>query len=187
MSEPASGRALLAVPVMPAVAGNGLAMRAGLLLEGLARRFAVDVLVVPVFGVPARPDSHVAEIASRIEVLSTPAERVDPVSELSRHLRTAAGRRRAEALHPLPALCAAASTSAAGELARRAKGAAVVLVMRSYLAPLLDELLDRPDRPVVVLDLDDVESESQRALGHGEEAVRFHASSVTTCRSLIWR
>ena len=172
MNEPTSGRALLAVPVMPAVAGNGLAMRAGLLLEGLARRFAVDVLVVPVFGIPEQPDSHVTKTASRIEVLNPPV-RVDPAAELTRRLRTAAGRRRAEALHPLPALCGAASISAANELIRLADGVAVVLVMRSYLAPLLDELLDRPDRPVIVLDLDDVESESQRALGDGEEAIRF--------------
>ena len=45
--------------------------------------------------------------------------------------------------------------------------------MRLYLAPLLDELLDRPRRPALVLDVDDVESLTQRSLGHLEEASRF--------------
>ena len=36
-------------PVMPALTGNGLAMRCGLFLQALARAAEVDLLVVPVF------------------------------------------------------------------------------------------------------------------------------------------
>ena len=45
--------------------------------------------------------------------------------------------------------------------------------MRSYLAPVLDELLEHGERPPVFLDVDDIESDTQRALGHTEEANRF--------------
>jgi glycosyltransferase involved in cell wall biosynthesis len=174
MGEPARGRAVLAVPVMPAVAGNGLAMRAGLLLEGLARRFDVDVLVVPVFGRPPEQlDANTARGARQIQVLSETDAPTDPVAWLRGQLATVSGRRRAEALHPLPVLCAKVTAAAASELARLANGAAVVVVMRSYLAPLLDELLDLGTRPPIVLDVDDVESETQRTLGHDEQAVRF--------------
>ena len=41
---------LFLAPVMPAPTGNGLAMRAGLILDALARNFSVHLLVVPLFG-----------------------------------------------------------------------------------------------------------------------------------------
>ncbi len=41
-------------PIMPAVGGNGLAMRAGATLEALAADYTVHLLVIPVAG-PAGP------------------------------------------------------------------------------------------------------------------------------------
>src|SRR5579884_2903423 len=41
---------LLVAPVTPADSGNGLSMRAGMLLRGLARSHTVHVVVAPVFG-----------------------------------------------------------------------------------------------------------------------------------------
>ena len=49
----------------------------------------------------------------------------------------------------------------------------MVFAMRLYLAPLLDVLLDRDQRPALVLDVDDIESQTQRELGQVEEASRF--------------
>ncbi len=42
--------AVLVVPVAPAPDGNGLAMRAGMLLEAMAAAGPVDVVIVPVSG-----------------------------------------------------------------------------------------------------------------------------------------
>src|SRR5438093_12938700 len=40
-------------PVIPAVTGNGLAMRAGVILEALAAQYAVSLLVVPLYSPPS--------------------------------------------------------------------------------------------------------------------------------------
>ena len=45
---------ILCTPIVPARTGNGLAMRAGVLLESLAAAGPVDLVVVPVSG-PAVP------------------------------------------------------------------------------------------------------------------------------------
>ena len=165
-------RAVLVVPVLPAAEGNGLAMRAGLLLEGLARVFEVDVVVVPAFGAPARTSPFVSERASTVCVLE--AREPDPATEMVRRLSTPAARGRAEALHPLPALGRLAATRAAAQrVAAAADGAELVFVMRTYLAPVLDGLLDAAARPPIVLDVDDLESDTQRALGRPEEAERL--------------
>src|ERR1700686_1641975 len=42
--------AVLVVPLAPADRGNGLAMRAGMLLEAMSARGPVDLVVVPVAG-----------------------------------------------------------------------------------------------------------------------------------------
>ena len=97
----------------------------------------------------------------------------DPIADLTARLGTPEGRARARALHPLPALCRTATLAASKAVAKASRGVALVLAMRLYLAPLLDELLDRPRRPGLVLDVDDVESLAQRSLGHLEEASRF--------------
>ena len=42
--------ALFIAPIMPSDRGNGLAMRTGFLLDTYAKRFAIDLAVVPVAG-----------------------------------------------------------------------------------------------------------------------------------------
>jgi glycosyltransferase involved in cell wall biosynthesis len=146
-------------------------MRAGLLLEGLARSCSVRVLVAPVFGDAAAPGRfvrrHAIDFAS-LELDPLP----DPRTELTALLSTPAGRRRAEALHPRPALCRSATPAAAEAVAARAEGCAGIVVMRAYLAPFCDVLLDRPQRPPLVLDLDDLDSDLLRDLGQLDEAKR---------------
>jgi polysaccharide biosynthesis protein PslH len=163
---------LFLTPVMPAEGGNGLAMRAGLLLEGLARAGPVRVLVVPVFGHSGPPTALPGRLAASVDVLPLDPD-PDPIDDLTARLGTPQGRARARALHPLPALCRTATLAASKAVAEAARGAALVLAMRLYLAPLLDVLLDRPRRPALVLDVDDVESLTQGSLGHLEEASRF--------------
>ncbi len=163
---------LFLTPVMPAEGGNGLAMRAGLLLEGLARAGPVRVLVAPMFGHPGPPTALADRLAASVEVLPLDPN-PDPVADLTARLGTPEGRARARALHPLPALCRTATPAASEAVAEAAQGVALVLAMRLYLAPLLDVLLDRPRRPALVLDVDDVESLTQRSLGQLEEASRF--------------
>jgi polysaccharide biosynthesis protein PslH len=167
-------------------------MRAGLFLEGLARSHSVRVLVVPVFGNAASPDRFVHRHAADFEVLELDAPR-GPRAELTAMLSTPAGRRRAEALHPRPSLCRPATPAAAEAVAARAETCAAVLVMRAYLAPLCDALLDRAQRPPLVLDLDDVESDVHRGFGQLEEADRYERlerhylplfDSVITCSGL---
>ena len=42
--------ALFIAPIMPSDRGNGLAMRTGFLLDAYAKRFEIDLAVVPVAG-----------------------------------------------------------------------------------------------------------------------------------------
>jgi glycosyltransferase involved in cell wall biosynthesis len=163
---------LFVCPVMPAEGGNGLAMRAGVLLEGLAQAAPVRVLVVPAFGHPGPPTELAARLATSVEVLPLDPD-PDPVGDLTARLTSPQGRARASAVHPLPTLCRTATLAASKAIAEASRGVAMVLAMRLYLAPFLDALLDEPGRPALVLDVDDVESLTQRDLGELEEASRF--------------
>ena len=147
-------------------------MRAGLFLEGLSRSHSVRVLVVPVFGWSAPPDDFVDRHAAAFDVLELEAPS-DPLTEFSFRLATPASRRRTEALQPMPTLCRWADASATGALAAAADGCDAVHVMRLYLAPYLDAVLDRSDRPALVLDVDDLESTTNRSLGRADEAERY--------------
>jgi glycosyltransferase involved in cell wall biosynthesis len=129
-------------------------MRAGLFLEGLARCHSVRVLVIPVFGWPDDPGGFVHRHAATFDVL-----------DLAVH--------RTEALRPLPALSRAATPAAKRKAAAAADGCRAVHVMRLYLAPFMDALLERRTRPPMVLDLDDLESTTHRSLGLADEAERY--------------
>jgi glycosyltransferase involved in cell wall biosynthesis len=124
------------------------------------------------FGDPGPPSALTDRLASSVEVLPLDPN-PDPVVDLTARLGTEGGRARAGALHPLPTLCRMATPAASKAVAEAARGVALVVAMRLYLAPLLDALLDRDPRPALVLDVDDVESLTQRSLGQLEEASRF--------------
>ena len=62
---------LYIVPVLPACRGNGLAMRAGLVLQALAGRFDVHLLVVPVAGEGGEPCEFVRQYTVRAGGLSS--------------------------------------------------------------------------------------------------------------------
>jgi polysaccharide biosynthesis protein PslH len=167
-----SSELLFLTPVAPDARGNGLAMRAGLFLQGLARCRPVRVLVVPVAGETPTATELVRRHAAGFAVLPLD-HAADPRHAVMERLSTPAGRRRAEALHPLPALCRTATPALAEAVAEAAAGCEAVHVMRLYLAPFLDALLDSPGRPRLVLDLDDIDSAVQRSLGDDEQASRY--------------
>lgn len=111
-------RAVLVTPAMPSDRGNGLAMRAGLLLAGLARSCTVSVLYAPMFGPMPAASAYATRLASEVHAF---------------------------------------------DLARAA-AAQLAVVHRTYVLPLLDELLREPGRPRLVLDVDDVEPLDARHL-----------------------
>lgn len=165
---------LFLTPVTPSDRGNGLAMRAGLFLEGLAHSHAVRVLVAPVFGRPAPPGPLLARCAERCDVLELDPH-PDQAAELRAGLATPHGRARAQALHPRPALCRMATLAGAQMVADAAEGSVAVHVMRLYLAPWLDVLLEHRPRACLVLDVDDVESDALVDFGPdgAQEAARY--------------
>ena len=158
-------------PVAPSDRGNGLAMRAGLFLEGLASVAPVELVVVPIYTAPLGGDAFAARHAHArwTPTLAGPQDR-DWITGM---LATAAGRQRAGALHPLPGVCRhpdAASRARLDELLARV---GLVHVMRSFLTPWVDGLLDRAGRPPVTLDFDELDSGVCAQLGEAEEARRF--------------
>jgi glycosyltransferase involved in cell wall biosynthesis len=162
-------------PTVPAAQGNGRAMRAGVFLEGLARSHDVTLVVVPSVRLPVHrtdPAGFVGRLASGCLVLdpATPAETAQWPSTL---LGTPAGRRRARELYPLPAACPTPSAESLRRLREVTEAASLVHVMRSYLVPWLDHLFDRDRRPLVTLDVDELDSGVQRQLGDQQEAERF--------------
>ena len=56
--------ALFIAPIMPSDRGNGLAMRTGFLLDAYAKRFAIDLAVVPVAGGTERSSRPLSRRAS---------------------------------------------------------------------------------------------------------------------------
>src|SRR4051794_19150712 len=66
-------RLLYCSPVMPAVGGNGLAMRAGTVLRALATRYRVSLLVLPLHSSPAAtlPD-EIAACCEQVVVAQEP-------------------------------------------------------------------------------------------------------------------
>lgn len=163
---------LLVTPIVPAATGNGIAMRAGLFLEALARAFRVRCLVIPVFAGAGPADGLAARLATDVTVLSLDRS-PDALADLRARLAEPAPRARAAALHPRPRLCRSATLAAAAAVADAARGVALVHVYRLYLAPFLDILLDRPSRPVLTVDVDDLEEQIWRDQGDIPEAQAY--------------
>jgi glycosyltransferase involved in cell wall biosynthesis len=141
------GKVLFVAPVMPAAHGNGLAMRAHLFVEGFSRSRSVEVIVAG-------------------------GSRDDP-DDLRVRLSNRRDRERVQLLEPRPSLSAGLTLASARELAQRAGGFALVHVMRLYLAPLLDALLDAPGAPRLSVDLDDLDADLFAAAGASDEAEAF--------------
>jgi glycosyltransferase involved in cell wall biosynthesis len=152
---------LLLSPIMPDEQGNGLAMRAGLALRALSRRFDVHLGLVPVAGGPQTPSPLVRRAAATIRSLPL-AEHLDPYYRLIERILDQEARRRARIAYPKPYLsrfCTSQSASIVAEW-RRAQEIAAVHVVRLYLAPLAGS----PDGGFRVLDLDEDDATTHRRI-----------------------
>ncbi|HET7033802.1 MAG TPA: hypothetical protein VFJ48_11800, partial [Casimicrobiaceae bacterium] len=113
-----SGRTLLFVaPIMPAATGNGLAMRAGVFLDALARDFAVTLLAVPVAGLAHRaPPDFAVERATRMVTIPLDGK-LDPLWTLMGRIADPGARAARFATYPQPAMGRHASPSYHSEAA----------------------------------------------------------------------
>jgi polysaccharide biosynthesis protein PslH len=120
---------LFVSPVVPALTGNGLAMRAGLVLEALSAGHAVSLLVLRIYAGPSdRLSAELQRLCRHVAVV--PAK---PAGFWARHIGAWAPFRRARF--------------------------DVVHVFRLAALPLARSLVDsRTPRPRIHLDLDDIES-----------------------------
>ena len=163
---------VLVVPLAPATGGNGLAMRAGMLLEALAGRFAVDLVIVPVAG-PASDVTWAAGLARSVVVVP-PVDHSTGLKHVTAQLADATLRRRLRETAPLPARVAAAPPTLAGDAFRRldprVSPLRAVFVLRGYLPPFGCTLARRLESPRVVVDLDDDDEALARSMGDHEEA-----------------
>ena len=170
VTETEPRRIVLLVPLAPARTGNGLAMRAGLLLEALAVAGPVDLVVVPVSG-PAMPLYWARALARTVTVVD-PLTGVDVRSVLIQQIADARLRERLISTAPLSARAAAASPALAARIedALPADGPPVVVALRTYLAPLGVELARRTAATRVIVDADDDDEALLRALGDADAA-----------------
>jgi glycosyltransferase involved in cell wall biosynthesis len=143
---------LFVSPIMPDDHGNGLAMRAGVAMRALSRRFNVHLAVVPVAGGPDAPTPLAQQCAVTIRWLPL-ADHLDPYFGLIQSIIDPKARQRAALAYPKPYLsrfCTGESASVV-EGWRKALDIAALYVMRLYLAPLVGTL----DTSFRVLDLDE--------------------------------
>ena len=162
-------------PIMPAPAGNGLAMRAGIMLEALAVDHDVHLLVIPVAG--ASPVSGGDRWASRRcarLVVHDVRDRVDPLFGLIARIRDPRERAAAYARYPRPLLCRFATSGAVRDAAALFRDVSFreVHVFRLYMAPFAMPYLEggMMAGPTCRLDLDDHESRTRRGLAALHEA-----------------
>ena len=124
------------VPLAPAAGGNGLAMRAGLLLEAMAGAGPVDSVIAPVSGPAAAGPDWRGGLARRIIVALEPPG--DSTWSRSSPTRTVAPMLRGARALPGEA-AARAADSGASAVDVDGHRPALVVVMRSYLAPFGDD------------------------------------------------
>ena len=159
---------LFVSPILPAIGGNGLAMRAGVFLEALAADHEVTLLLVPLAGRGSEVPDFVRQRTARVVVLPLEGT-LDPLYALSAGVDDPAARLAALRAYPRPALCRFATTPA---LTRAADAVGpspfdTVVVLRSYLAPYAAPFL--AEGSFRVLDLDDDERLTQSRLSQLHE------------------
>jgi glycosyltransferase involved in cell wall biosynthesis len=164
-----SRRSLLYIsPIMPAPTGNGLAMRALMILEALAADYDVFLLVIPVAGTPPILDPiAVSRCCARVAVQDL-TDRIDPLFHLIARVKDRRERLAARQSYPRPSLCRFATTRVVSEAAQAFPGVAFheVHVFRLYMAPFADPYFGagKERRPTCRLDLDDHESRTRNRL-----------------------
>ena len=155
-------RLLYISPIMPALGGNGLAMRGGMMLEALAADCDVWLLVIPVAGsVGGLPPAPIARWCAGFHSLPINA----PLAPAPRGLPGC----RSAGESPLRPVLARFATPTVVRAARRVFGSQTfdeVHVFRLYMAPFADPYLSvgAGRRPICALDVDDYESRTRERL-----------------------
>ncbi len=154
-------------PVIPVLSGQGLAMRAGIVLEALAQDFEVFLLVVPINPGPAggRIPPQVLEWCAGAEVL--PLEgREDPLYLAVKAIEDPRQRAQAWFSYPKPSKCRFATPETLRLAAQAFAGVRfdAVHVFRLYTAPFAEaHLRGAPGkRPRCFLDMDEYQSQVRR-------------------------
>jgi glycosyltransferase involved in cell wall biosynthesis len=147
-------------PATPEATGNGLAMRLGMFLDALARRFDVDLVVAPIAGgADSGALSWAAERAAKVHVLDV-ARTLDTHFGLIERVASPEARAEAFARFGRPSLCARLGVRAA-LLTRDLVGAGrydLVHAARSYCASWALHFVEHGTgarRPTLSLDLDE--------------------------------
>lgn len=147
-------------PVVPATSGNGLAMRAGMVLQLLSRHYRVSLLVVPLYSAPgASVPPAIARLCARI-VIVAPDRSPSETALWRRHpVLNAVGRTLRRRPRSYQSLVEAASGTFAGMTFD------VVHVFRLAMLPFARSYLDLAGPTAERhLDLDDIESTAHRRL-----------------------
>lgn len=169
-------------PIMPAPAGNGLAMRAGIMLEALAADYDVHLLVIPVVEAsPGRGGNRWASRWCARLAVHRVTDRVDPLFGLIARIRDPQERAAAYSRYPRPLLCRYATTGAVRESTQLFRDVTFreVHVFRLYMAPFAEPYLEggAAQGPTCRLDLDDHESRTRRGLAALHEAAGDEAAA----------
>ena len=162
MPENSRGRLLFVTLAMPATGGNGLAMRAGNLLEALSVKWDVHLLVLAVGGVEnVALEPALQPFAAKWRELPY-GEMLDPAFVAAAN--TPVGPAQCAAFERLGRPRDAAYRNSAVDAAYAAfsdMSFDVVFVLRQYMAPLAARFLDASPRPLSMLDCDDDDVETR--------------------------
>lgn len=140
-------------PIAPSIAGNGLAMRAGMFSEALAQAGGVDVVVID-----GGSDGAVRWHPDRASVHCLAAgARPDTRLQLIRMMPDPPARNAALRSYGRPSTSAALSAPVLAEAAALygPSERSAIAISRSYLLPMLGALGARAQSPPVIVDLDD--------------------------------
>jgi polysaccharide biosynthesis protein PslH len=146
-------KVVLIVPMTPAQWGNGLAMRAGVTLDGLAMACDVTLVLVPLYSANATTE-WVVEHAERLFVL--PSAVADPFLAQLHRMASEEERHRARLIYPRAFATTWSTSAAAASIVEFTGGDTdLVYILRSYLAPLAEPWLHLDQRPRIILDIDE--------------------------------
>jgi glycosyltransferase involved in cell wall biosynthesis len=177
-------RLLLLAPIVPAATGNGLAMRAGMQLRALSRRYAVQLVVVPAAGGSSDTGWAERHASSVAVVLPGGAELRAGAQRL---MASAAWRERLQRCEPFPAGAAYASPALAATVAGAGGGGSPrVHALRAYLAPLALAVAELVSAPWLTLDLDDDDVQLARDEGRDGDARAYERLLATFAHEFAW-
>ena len=175
---------------MPAETGNGLAMRAGQFLDGLAQRFDVDLAVVPLATVPVQPDAFVDSRVRRCRVFER--LRSDTHYSLIRAITEPAARLQAFRSYGRPSLTSALTAEFKESIRAWTvdQDYAAIHIMRLYLAPLAEIWRSRDGGagPILTLDCDEDEALANSGLAACHDRLgRRDAAQWLRCEGRAYR